>query len=94
MALQHEKPNPLNYFELRRVTFACPHFNYFLIKKYNPAQIKKISSWVMDNLNKRYYIGQEIVLDYTNTLVYNTRIGFESESELTVFLLSCPHIDK
>jgi hypothetical protein len=46
----------------------------------------------MQNLNSRYYIGQGITLDNTNTIVYNTNIGFESEKEITFFTIACPHI--
>jgi hypothetical protein len=90
MALKTGKPNALNYFGLRRVEFACPHFKYTSIERYNPSLIKSIDSWIQKNLNNRYYIGQGITLDNTNTIVYVTRIGFESEKELSFFTIACP----
>jgi hypothetical protein len=90
MALKTGKPNALNYFGLRRVEFACPHFKYTSIERYNPTLIKSIDSWIRKNLNNRYYIGQGITLDNTNTIVYITRIGFESEKELSFFTIACP----
>ena len=90
MALKTGKPNALNYFGLRRVEFACPHFKYTTIEKYNPTLIKSIDSWICRNLNNRYYVGQGISLDNTNTIVYVTRIGFESEKELSFFTIACP----
>jgi hypothetical protein len=90
MALKTGKPNALNYFGLRRVEFACPHFKYTSLDKYNPTLIKSIDSWIRKNLNNRYYIGQGITLDNTNTIVYITRIGFESEKELSFFTIACP----
>ena len=90
MALKNGKPNPLDYFNLRRVEFACPHFKYTSIDKYSPALVKSIDLWIKKNLNSRYYVGQGIVLDNTNTIVYNTRIGFESEKELSFFTIACP----
>jgi hypothetical protein len=90
MALKTGKPNALNYFGLRRVEFACPHFKYTTIEKYNPTLIKSIDSWIRKNLNNRYYVGQGISLDNTNTIVYVTRIGFESEKELSFFTIACP----
>jgi hypothetical protein len=90
MALKTGKPNALNYFGLRRVEFACPHFKYTTIEKYNPTLIKSIDSWIRKNLNNRYYVGQGITLDNTNTIVYVTRIGFESEKELSFFTIACP----
>jgi hypothetical protein len=92
MSLKNGKPNPLNYFNLRRVEFACPHFKYTSIDKYNPTLVRTVDSWIKKNLNNRYYVGQGIALDNTNTIVYVTRIGFESEKELSFFTIACPHL--
>ena len=92
MSLKNGKPNPLNYFNLRRVEFACPHFKYTSIEKYNPSLVRSVDSWIKKNLNNRYYVGQGISLDNTNTIVYVTRIGFESEKELSFFTIACPHL--
>jgi hypothetical protein len=92
MAIKNGKPNPLNYFDLRRVEFAAPHFKYTRIEKYNPTLVKSIDSWIRKNLNNRYYVGQDIILDNTNTIVYCTNIGFESEKELSFFTIACPHL--
>ena len=93
MSLKNGKPNPLNYFDLRRVEFACPHFRYTNIEKYNPSLVKSIDSWIRNNLNNRYYIGQGISLDNNNTIVYVTQIGFESEKELSFFKIACPYLE-
>ena len=90
MALKNGKPNPLNYFGLRRVEFAAPHFKYTTIDKYSPTLLRSLDSWIRSNLNNRYYIGQGLTLDNTNTIVYTTRIGFESEKELSFFTIACP----
>jgi hypothetical protein len=92
MSLKNGKPNPLNYFDLRRVEFACPHFKYTTLDKYNPNIVKSIDAWIKKNLNNRYYVGQGIALDNTKTIVYITRIGFESEKELSFFTIACPHL--
>lgn len=92
MALKNGKPNPLNYFDLRRVDVPAPHFKYTSVDKYSPMLIKSIDSWIRNNLNHRYYIGQGITLDGNNSIVYNTRIGFESEKELSFFKIACPHL--
>jgi hypothetical protein len=90
MALKNGKPNPLNYFGLRRVEFAAPHFKYTTIDRYNPTLLKGLDNWIKQHLNNRYYIGQSLSLDNTNTIVYNTKIGFESEKELSFFTIACP----
>ena len=92
MALKNGKPNPLNYFGIRRVEFAPPHFKYTTIDKYNPTHIRLLDYWIKHNLNSRYYIGQGLSLDNSNTIVYTTRIGFESEKELSFFTIACPHL--
>ena len=94
MALKNGKPNPLNYFDMRRVEFAAPHFKYTTLDKYNPSLIKNIDAWIKHNLNNRYYIGQGIALDSANTIIYTTRIGFESEKELSFFTIACPHLQQ
>ena len=92
MALKNGKPNALNFFGMRRVEFAAPHFKYTTIEKYNPTLLKALDVWIKNNLNNRYYIGQSIALDHTNTIIYTTRIGFESEKELSFFTIACPHL--
>jgi len=92
MALKNGKPNPLNYFGLRKVKFASPHFKYTSIERYTPNYGKNLDFWIQKNLNNRYYIGQSIAVDHTNTIVYTTRIGFESEKELSFFTIACPHL--
>ena len=90
MALKNGKPNPLNYFDIRRVEFAAPHFKYTSIDKYNPTLVKNLDYWIKHHLNNRYYIGQSLALDHTNTIIYTTKIGFESEKELSFFTIACP----
>jgi hypothetical protein len=93
MALKNGKPNPLNYFNMRRVGFACPHFKYFTINRFNPELIRSIDGWILKNLNNRYYIDKGISLDSSNSIVYNITIGFESEKELSFFTIACPDLN-
>ncbi len=88
MTLKAGNPNPLNYFGLRRVEFACPHFKYTVLDKFAPNLTKEVDLWIRQNLNGRYYIGQDLTLDHTNTIVYITRIGFEVEKELSFFKIA------
>ena len=88
MPIKNGKPNPLNYLDLRRVQFPARHFHYITLEKYSPSILKKADSWIYNNLNGRYYIGQAVDLDNTNTITYVTKIGFEQEKELSFFLLS------
>lgn len=92
MALKYGKPNPLNFFNIRRVDYLSPHFKSTTIDKYNPMIVKNVDAWIRCNLNGRYYLGQGIALDHNNTIVYNTVVGFETEKELSFFTIACPHI--
>jgi hypothetical protein len=88
MPIKNGKPNPLNFLDLRRVHFPAHHFHYVDLEKYSPSVLKKTDSWIYNNLNGRYYIGQGICLDSSNSISYVTKIGFEQEKELSFFLLS------
>ena len=92
MAIKHGKPNPLNYFDLRRVNFLSPHFKSTTIDKYTPPLIKSLDTWIKNNLTGRYYIGQGIALDNNNNIIYTTQIGFETEKELSFFTIACPYL--
>jgi len=93
MALKNGKPNPLNFFNLRRVDYSAPHFVYTKLDRYTPTLVKDIDHWIKLNLNGRYYIGQDLTLDHTNTIVYVTKIGFETEKELSFFKIACPILE-
>ena len=92
MSLKNGKPNPLNYFNLRKVEFAAPHFKYITLEKASPAFIKQLDSWIKIHLNHRYYIGMSLGLDGNNAIIYTIRIGFENEKELSFFTIACPHL--
>ena len=92
MALKFGKPNPLNYFDIRRVSFAPPYFLYTSVGKYTPSLVRDLDYWIKNNLNGRYYIGQNLTLDQNNAFIYNTKIGFETEKELSFFTIACPHL--
>ncbi len=91
MALKNGKVNALNALSLRKVAFPAHHFYYTLLPKYTPTYQKAIDSWIYNNLNSRYYIGQAVDL-VDNTIVFATKIGFEQEKELSFFKLACPHL--
>ena len=90
MALKNGKVNKLNALGLRKVNFPAHHFHFTKLAKYTPAFCKSVDSWIYQNLNGRYYIGQAIdIID--NNIVFVTKIGFEQEKELSFFKLACPH---
>jgi hypothetical protein len=93
MALKNGKVNPLNALDLRKVSFPAHHFYYTQLPKYTPALVRQVDAWIYNNLNSRYYIGQGLDL-LDNVFVFTTKIGFESEKELSFFRLACPYLGK
>jgi hypothetical protein len=93
MAIKNGKPNPLNYFDLRRTSFPAKHFHFQIISKYSPVLLKSIDRWIYQNLNGRYYVGQALSLDNTNTIIHVIKIGFEQDKELSFFNIACPHLN-
>lgn len=91
MALKNGKVNALNALGLRNSSFPAHHFHYTHILKYTPVLHKNLDTWIYNNLNSRYYIGQAVdIID--NTIIFVTKIGFEQEKELSFFKLACPHL--
>ena len=89
MALKNGKVNTLNALGMRKYSFPAHHFTYTHLPKYNPTYVNNIDTWIYNNLNGRYYIGQYLAL-VDNSLVFVTRVGFEQEKELSFFKLACP----
>jgi len=85
------KINPLEVFEVRRVSFCPSYFESVNIKtRYNLSDA--IVNWIEDNLSGRYYMGKTVSLDEENAIRPYIKIAFEKESELSYFMLACPHL--
>jgi hypothetical protein len=89
--IKKNKLNVLNALNARRVSFPALHFTFIKLKKYNVPYLLQLDNWIYENLNGRYYIGSYIDL-VDNSLVYITKIGFESEKEVSFFKIACPCI--
>ena len=88
-----KEPNALDILQARRVKFCPPHFaTTNFPKRYNLERV--ICDWIETNLVGRYFYGSNIDL-YTskeNEIVSVSTVGFESQKELSFFLLACPHL--
>ena len=85
-----KKINPLNVHRMRRAEYCPSHFETITIEiKYN--LIKAIDEWIFFNAHGRYYVGNCIELD-SNKKKSKIKIGFERSSELSYFMLACPHL--
>lgn len=85
-------PNPLNFFELRRLEVPPPHFEYINITlTYNIEE--GINNWIKDNLKGRYYLGKALAItEKTQQVGSVVKVGFEEPKELSYFVLACPHL--
>ena len=82
-----KKPNPLNYFGVRRLRKAPPHFEYAtvpILRIFNHSTI----AWIEENLRGRYFLGDRTVLEDDGSVKTVTQIGFEKPSELSFFMIS------
>lgn len=85
------KPNPYNFFEIRRSSHPCEHFEFInLPLKYNLEQ--SISKWISDHMKGRYYIGKSLKLSDDNAIENILKVGFEDPKEMSYFTLACPHL--
>ncbi len=97
MSLRQSTVNSLNVLGARKVKFMPQHFHKFQLKNriinesYNS---KIIEHWISNNLNSRYSIEETMKLNPENKIVTVIEIGFEDANDLTMFLISCPHIQK
>ena len=80
----------LDVLELRRVLFCPDHFvRTELPRSYN-LEIAMVQ-WIQDNLTGRFFFGINVTLkDNAISKVYT--VGFEKASELSFFMLACPHL--
>ena len=89
--MKHKKPNPLDFFEIRKTSIPCGHFTFINIPlKYNLEQ--SVANWIKDNLKGRFYVGNATKLDQNNQYQKVIEIGFENPKELSFFTLACPYL--
>ena len=83
------QPNALNYFGIRQLSVAPPHFEYITLKQnYNLEDA--IAKLITNNLKSRFFIGKKVSLDKENSVSTMINLGFEDPKELSYFMLACP----
>ena len=83
------KPNPLNFFKIRKLEYLGPHMEYLdIAPNYNLE--KALENWITSNCKSRFYIGRGITTEQGTTAETKIRIGFEDPKELSYFALACP----
>jgi len=89
--IKNKKPNPLEFFNLRKSEYLPPHFEVLSQPMIYNIQ-DSMSNWIDEHLKGRYYVGKSIDIDSDNKIVSVIKIGFEDPKEASYFMLACPHL--
>jgi hypothetical protein len=81
--------NPLDVLKCRKVNYLPSHFKTAEIEY---SSITEIEKWIKDKLQGRYCITKNILFDNEDKMQGKIVAGFEKHTELTYFMLACPHI--
>lgn len=92
MALNNRTINALGILSMRKLEFIPEHFTTHSIDKL--IEIELIECWIKFNLASRYAIKKIFLLDSNNIVIEKTNIGIEDPTEMTMFLLACPYLNK
>lgn len=105
---KNQTVNPLCLFDIRRSKVALPFFEYITVPAAHPHSsrtrimdfFQDVCSWIEQNLRNRYYA--ELVAYSDNSNLKNLdlpisanalHVGFEDPKEMSLFILSCPHLN-
>ena len=92
MSLNRGEVNPLSVLGLRKLSFIPAHFTKISVDQYVNANL--LDHWINYNLNSRYAIKKQYVVDASNKMVEMLEIGLEDPKEAIMLTLGCPHIHK
>lgn len=93
MSLNRGKVNPLSALNLRKLRFIPEHFSKIYID--NPKiDLKLLDHWINYNLNSRYAIKKNFVVDANRKITEAIEIGIEDPKEITMLTLGCPYLHK
>ena len=89
-----KEPNPLNFFECRKITKKPDGLQMLKINFDHTETSEHMEKWILENLKGRYYIGRHLDVDRNGTIKNYLLVAFESPKELSIFNLSCPYIQR
>jgi len=87
-----EDPNPLDFYGVRQMNVAPPHFQYINIEPFSYNLEGTVVRWIKENLKGRFYVDKTTILDSKNQFKHVIKIGFEEPKELSFFTLACPYL--
>ena len=83
--LKHGEINPLNVFGLRQMAHCPPHFSRVDFDL--AASDKKITDWVYENLEGRFWYGDSYRSTYPGSIIMQKCVAFERHAEASYFSL-------
>lgn len=93
MSLNRDEVNPLGALGLRKLSFIPEHFSKIYIEN-SRIDTKLLDQWISYNLNSRYAIKKNFIVDANKKMVEAIEIGIEDPKEITMFTLGCPYLHK
>ena len=91
--LKHGEVNPLDVFGLRQLNYCPPHFERITFDL--ATSIKTITDWIYENLQGRFYIGDNFTSDVDSggRVKMCKVVAFELHEEASYFGLFLPNIN-
>ena len=89
--LKHREINPLNVFGLRQTVKCPPYFETVIFESY--VSEKVLSDWIYENLQGRFYIGPQDIVENGYSIKKGIMVAFENPSEASYFSLFLPQIN-
>jgi hypothetical protein len=90
MSLNRGTVNALSVLGFRKLSFIPEHFSKIAI--HSRIDITDVEHWIEYNLNSRYSIQQNYVLNNSRKVQQVTEIGLEDPKELTLLSLGCHYL--
>lgn len=90
MALNRDEVNALSVLKLRKLTFIPTHFARIAVSVTVDSRL--IEQWIAYNLNSRYAIKKNFVVDQNKKMIEVLEIGMENSGELAMLSMGCPHL--
>jgi len=92
MAIKHGKVNPLNVLGFRYLHRIPEHFHKINVDL--NCDITTTKRWIFTNLDSRFGINKYIMIKKSGHITESVLIGFEDPKETTMFMLTCPYLEK
>jgi hypothetical protein len=93
MALKNGTINPLNVLGFRILNRIPKHFSSVAVD-IRQEDSQNLRRWIYNNLNSRFAVVNELMVVNGNSMTESTKIGFEDPREVTMFMLTCPYLEK